>query len=119
MADKIKVLPYTIRVQMQETTMYRKAATWYEEYAKENGVTPQIASAAIVRFAEISARVKNLNGVADFELADPSDTQEEFKAKFVLRRHGLSSPPRKATLTMANPFRRQHRWPSVTACRPR
>jgi hypothetical protein len=82
MTDKIKILPYTIRVQMRETTIYKKAGEWYEDYAKENGVSSQIASNAIVRYAEISARVQNLNGVADFELAAPTDTPDEFRAKF-------------------------------------
>jgi vacuolar-type H+-ATPase catalytic subunit A/Vma1 len=82
MADKIKILPYTLRVQMKETTIYRKAATWYEDYAKNNGVDARIVSDAIIRYAEISARVENLEGVADFELASPTDTSEEFKEKF-------------------------------------
>jgi len=82
MTDKIKIRPYTIKVQMTETSLFRKASEWYEAFATENNVELDIVDRAVSRFIRISSRVENLNGVADFELATPTDSADETRAKF-------------------------------------
>lgn len=78
----MKIKPKTPRTEMTFYAISGKMAGFFEQLGEELGFGSQAVDRELTRYASICARVEFDKKEVDFEVAIPTDTAEQIRAKF-------------------------------------